>query len=111
MTTKLYVGNLSYDTTEEDLRELFAKAGNVESVALPTDRETGRPRGFGFVEMSTAAEAQKAISQLNGQTVRDREIKVNESRPQEQRGSGSGSRGGYSGSRDRAGGNRGRSRY
>lgn len=109
MTTKLYVGNLSYDTTEEDLRELFAKAGNVESVALPTDRETGRPRGFGFVEMSTAAEAQKAISQLNGQTVRDREIKVNESRPQEQRGSGR--QGGYSGSRDRVGGNRGRSRY
>jgi len=109
MTTKLYVGNLSYDTTEEDLRELFGKAGNVESVALPTDRETGRPRGFGFVEMSTAAEAQKAISQLNGQTVREREIKVNESRPQEQRGGGS--RGSYGGSRDRLGGNRGRSRY
>ncbi len=103
MTTKLYVGNLSYNTTEEDLRELFAKAGMVQSVALPTDRETGRPRGFGFVEMSTAAEAQKAISQLNGQTVR----KVNESRPQEPRGGDS--RGGYN--RNRGGYNRGRSRY
>lgn len=114
MTTKLYVGNLSYETTEDDLRELFAQAGTVESVALPTDRETGRPRGFGFVEMSTAAEAQKAISQLNGQTVRERQIKVNESRPREERGGsrggyGSGSRGGYGGGN--RGGARGRSRY
>jgi RNA recognition motif-containing protein len=101
MTTKLYVGNLSYDTTEDDLRELFAQAGTVQSVALPTDRETNRPRGFGFVEMSSAAEAQQAISMLNGQAVHDREIKVNEARPQAPRG---GSQGGYNR-------NRGRSRY
>ncbi len=92
MTTKLYVGNLSYDTTEEELQELFSQAGNVTSVALPTDRETGRPRGFGFVEMSTDEEARKAISMFNGQTVRERQIKVNESRPREE---GSRSGGGF----------------
>jgi RNA recognition motif-containing protein len=83
MTTKLYVGNLSYDTTEEELQELFSQAGNVTSVALPTDRETGRPRGFGFVEMSTEEEARQAISMFNGQTVRERQIKVDASRPRE----------------------------
>ncbi len=86
MTTKLYVGNLSYETTEEELQELFSQAGNVASVALPTDRETGRPRGFGFVEMSTEEEARKAITMFNGQTLRDRQIKVNESRPREEGG-------------------------
>ncbi len=101
MTTKLYVGNLSYDTTEDDLREMFAQAGTVESVALPVDRDTGRPRGFGFVEMSSAEEARKAISMLDGQTVRERQIKVNEAKPQAPRGGG---QGGY-------GGSRGRSRY
>jgi cold-inducible RNA-binding protein len=86
MTTKLYVGNLSYQTTEEELQELFAQAGSVTSVALPTDRETGRPRGFGFVEMATEEEARKAITMFNGQTLRERQIKVNESRPREEGG-------------------------
>jgi len=87
MTTKLYVGNLSYETTEEELQELFAQAGGVASVALPTDRDTGRPRGFGFVEMSSEDEARKAITMFNGQTLRDRQLKVNESRPREEGGS------------------------
>jgi cold-inducible RNA-binding protein len=90
MTTKLYVGNLSYETTEEELQELFAQAGSVTSVALPTDRETGRPRGFGFVEMATEEEARKAITMFNGQTLRERQIKVNESRPREDGGGRSG---------------------
>ncbi len=94
MTTKLYVGNLSYETTEEELQELFSQAGSVTSVALPTDRETGRPRGFGFVEMATEEEARKAISMFNGQTLRDRQIKVNESRPREEGGGGGGRSGG-----------------
>jgi superfamily II DNA/RNA helicase len=84
MTTRLFVGNLAYATTEEDLHELFARAGSVQSVALPTDRKTGRPRGFGFVEMSTQEDAHKAISMFDGQTLRDRQIKVNESRPREE---------------------------
>jgi cold-inducible RNA-binding protein len=92
MTTKLYVGNLSYETTEEELQALFSQAGSVTSVALPTDRQTGRPRGFGFVEMSTEEEARKAISMFNGQTVRERQIKVNESRPREDGGFRSGGR-------------------
>jgi cold-inducible RNA-binding protein len=90
MATKLYVGNLSYETTEEELQELFSQAGSVTSVALPTDRETGRPRGFGFVEMSTEEEARKAITMFNGQTLRERQIKVNESRPREDGGGRSG---------------------
>jgi RNA recognition motif-containing protein len=104
MTTKLYVGNLSYETTEEELQELFAQAGSVASVALPTDRETGRPRGFGFVEMSSEEEARKAITMFNGQTLRDRQIKVNESRPREEGG------GGRSGGGFRSGGGGGRQR-
>jgi RNA recognition motif-containing protein len=106
MTTKLYVGNLSYDTTEEELRELFAQAGSVQSVALPTDRETGRPRGFGFVEMATQEDARKAIGMFDGQTLRDRQLKVNESRPREEgRGGGGRSGGGF---RSRGGGGRSR---
>jgi cold-inducible RNA-binding protein len=96
MTTKLYVGNLSYETTEQELQELFAQAGGVASVALPTDRDTGRPRGFGFVEMASEDEARKAITMFNGQTLRDRQLKVNESRPREE-GGGNSSRGFSSG--------------
>lgn len=97
MSTKLYVGNLSYDTTEADLRELFSKAGEVTSVALITDRDSGRPKGYGFVEMGTQADAQKAVSMFNGSTFHDRQIKVDEARPREERRGGGGGRGGYSG--------------
>ena len=90
MNTRLYVGNLSYDTTEDKLRQLFTEAGPVQSVSLPTDRMTGRPRGFGFVEMETGADAAKAVSMLNGRTIDDREIKVNEAKPQESRSGSSG---------------------
>jgi len=107
MTTKLYVGNLSYATTEEELQELFAQAGGVQSVALPTDRETGQPRGFGFVEMATEEEARKAITMFDGQTLRDRQLKVNESRPREE---GRGGGGGRSGGGFRSGGGGGRAR-
>ncbi len=110
MNTKLYVGNLSYDTTEDELRELFSQAGTVESVILPTDRETRRPRGFGFVEMATPDEAQKAITMFDGQTVRERQIKVNESRPQEPRSSGD-RRGGGGGSRGESRGGFRRTRF
>jgi len=86
MTQKLYVGNLSYDTTEGSLRTLFAEYGEVESVNLITDRDTGRPKGFGFVEMATDQGAQAAISALNGKSVDDREIKVDRAKPQGERG-------------------------
>jgi RNA recognition motif-containing protein len=85
MASKLFVGNLSYQATEEDLRELFQQAGTVESVRIITDQFTGRPRGFGFVEMSTKEEAERAIEQLNGRLFRDRNLVVNEARPQPNR--------------------------
>jgi len=88
MEVKLYVGNLAYNTTEDDLRTLFAKAGQVASVALIKDRDTGASKGFAFVEMYTRAEAQKAISMFNGVTIGDRELKVNQARPREDRGNG-----------------------
>jgi RNA recognition motif-containing protein len=96
MAKKLYVGNMSYDTTEDALRDLFAGVGQVESVNIVTDRMSGRPRGFGFVEMSTEEEAQAAISQLNGATLDDRQINVAEARPQRPRSDrgGGGRRGG-----------------
>jgi RNA recognition motif-containing protein len=87
METKLYVGNLSYSTSEDDLMTLFAKAGTVKSVVIIKDRDTGRSKGFGFVEMETQAEAQKAISLLNGTQVQDRALTVNLARPREERGS------------------------
>jgi len=100
MSIKLYVGNLSYDTKEADLQELFAQVGPVASVALPTDRETGRMRGFGFVEMTSEADARTAIQRFNGTTLHDRQITVNEARPREERGGfGGGRSGGYGGSR------------
>jgi RNA recognition motif-containing protein len=90
MESKLYVGNLSYSTTEDDLRTLFAQAGNVASVAVIKDRDSGRSKGFAFVEMSNQAEAQKAISMFNGFSLQDRELKVSIARPREESG-----RGGY----------------
>ena len=86
MAAKLFVGNLSYQATEEDLRELFQQAGTVESVRIITDQFTGRPRGFGFIEMATKEEAEQAIDQLNGRLFRDRNLVVNEARPQAGRG-------------------------
>ena len=93
MPAKLFVGNLSFQATEEDLRELFAQAGTVETVRIITDQFTGRPRGFGFVEMATKEEAGKAVEMLNGRLFRDRNLVVDEARPQPQRSSG-GDRGG-----------------
>jgi RNA recognition motif-containing protein len=85
MTQKLYVGNLSYDTTEGSLRTLFAEYGEIESVNVIMDRVTGRPKGFAFVEMATDKAAQAAISALNGKSVDDREIKVDLAKPQGER--------------------------
>lgn len=85
MNKKLYVGNLSYNTTEAQVRELFAQVGEVESVSLITDRETGRAKGFGFVEMSTVEGGQEAIKRFNGYSVDNRSLTVNEARPREER--------------------------
>jgi RNA recognition motif-containing protein len=103
MSMKLYVGNLPYDMTEEQLKELFSEAGNVASAKIITDRQTGQPRGFGFVEMDTKAEGQKAISMLNGKTVDGRALAVNEARPQQKSFGGGGGRGGYGGGGGRGG--------
>jgi RNA recognition motif-containing protein len=105
MSKKLYVGNLSFNTTEQDLEEKFGEHGTVESANIIEDRETGRSRGFGFVEMSNDSEAQAAIEALDGQDMDGRNLKVNEAKPQENRGGGGGGgRGGYGGG---GGGNRG----
>ena len=97
MGKRLYVGNLSYNATELDLRDAFAKFGTVAEAKLVTDRDTGRPRGFGFVEMSTDAEAAAAIAGLNGQDLQGRALTVNEA--QERGGGGGGGRGGGRGGR------------
>ena len=86
MSMKLYVGNLSFNTTNQDLNDLFGEVGTVESTNIIEDRETGRSRGFAFVEMSTAAEAQAAISSLDGKEIDGRNLKVNEAKPREDRG-------------------------
>lgn len=86
MNSKLYVGNLSYSTTEDDLRTLFLQAGTVTSVALIKDRDSGRPKGFAFVEMGNQAEAQKAIQMFNGHSLGDRDLRVNLAQPREERG-------------------------
>lgn len=99
MNKKLYVGSLSYDTTDDGLRELFSSAGTVQSAEVIRDRYTGRSKGFGFVEMETVAEAEKAISEFNGATLDGREIKVAEAKPRRER-SGGFDRGG-GGRRDR----------
>jgi RNA recognition motif-containing protein len=89
---KLYVGNLSFDSTEADLKDLFGRHGTVDSVAVITDRETGRPRGFGFVEMSEASAAQDAIRALDGTEFGGRNIKVNEAQDKQRGGGGGGGR-------------------
>ncbi len=92
MSKKLYVGNLSFDSTEADLKDLFGRHGSVESVAVITDRETGRPRGFGFVEMSEESSAQDAIRALDGTDFGGRNIKVNEAQDRNRGGGGGGGR-------------------
>lgn len=93
----IFVGNLSFRTTEDEVRSLFAAYGTVDRVNLITDRDTGQARGFGFVEMSNDAEAERAIAELNGRQVGGRAINVNEARPKEDRGGGGGGRGGRGG--------------
>lgn len=109
MNKKLYVGNLSYNTTEDELRSFFEQAGEVASVAVIMDRETGRSKGFGFVEMATEDAAQKAVESLNGKELGRRNITVAEARPPREREGGfggggrssGGGRGGFGGGRDR----------
>jgi len=108
MGTKLYVGNLSFNTTENELQELFSQAGTVQEVTLMQDKFTGKSRGFAFITMSSEEDAQNAISKFNGQTVEGRALTVNEARPREPRPPGGGGRGygggggggGYGGSRE-----------
>jgi len=102
MSMKLYVGNLSFRTSSEELEQLFSQAGTVQSASVIEDRETGRSRGFGFVEMSSSEEGHAAIQQFNGKEVGGRALTVNEAKPREDRG---GSRGGF------GGGNRGGGGY
>src|SRR3954464_5992903 len=96
MGIKLYVGNLAFQTSSEDLQQLFAQVGTVESASIIEDRDTGRSRGFGFVEMGTKEESEAAIAQFNGKEFNGRNLTVNEARPREDRGGGGG-RGGYGG--------------
>ena len=96
MSMKLYVGNLAFQTSSEELQTLFSQAGTVESVSLIEDRETGRSRGFGFVEMSTKEEGAAAIQQFNGKDLGGRALNVNEAKPREDRGGGGGGRNGGS---------------
>jgi RNA recognition motif-containing protein len=108
MSIKLYVGNLSFQTSSDDLRDLFAQAGTVESANVVEDRDTGRSRGFGFVEMASKEEGEAAITQFNGKEFNGRNLTVNEARPREDRGGrgggGGGGRGGYGGGGNRGGG-------
>jgi cold-inducible RNA-binding protein len=115
MSTKLYVGNLAFQTTSQELQELFATAGTVESASVVEDRDTGRSRGFAFVEMSTKEEATSAIDQFNGKEVGGRQLKVNEAKPREDRSGGSrgfgGNRNGNGFGGNRGGGNYGSKRW
>ena len=104
MSKKLFVGNLSFNTTSADLESLFAEMGTCESATVVTDRDTGRSRGFGFVEMSSAGEAEKAIASLNGRDVGGRQINVSEAKARE-------GGGGGGGGRSRGNGFSGRNRY
>ena len=95
---KIYVGNLSYGVTEQDLRDEFEAFGKVDTISVVTDRDTGRPRGFAFVEMAEVSEGQAAITGINGKNINDRTVVVNEARPRnDNRGGGGG--GGYGGNR------------
>lgn len=105
--TNIFVGNLSYSTTQEDLQSIFAQYGSVERVNVVTDRDSGQPRGFAFVEMTSANEAQNAISQLNGTELHGRAMNVNEARPKP---AGNAGRGGFGGPRRSSGGG-GRGRW
>ena len=107
MDSKLYVGNLPYSATEEELSSLFSQAGAVTSVAIIKDRESGRSKGFAFVEMSSADEAQKAISLLHGRSLGGRDLRVSIARPREEGGGGGGGGGGRGGFRGGRGGDRG----
>lgn len=109
MPKKRYVGNLSYNTTEDDLREAFARFGDVQSAALIIDQASGRSKGFGFVEMASDENAAKAIAEMNGTTLLDRTITVNEARPKTDRGGSGYGGGGGRGDRGGFGGGRGRS--
>lgn len=113
----LYVGNLDFSTTEDDLRNAFAAHGTVERVSLMRDKFTGQPRGFAFVEMPDSGEAQKAIDAINGTAIRGRNVNVNEARPKTEHGGGGGGRGfgdrrggGGGGGKRSGGGGRGRDR-
>ena len=108
MSEKLYVGNLAFQTTSQELQQLFGQAGTVESASVIEDRDTGRSKGFAFVEMSTDAEATSAIEQFNGKEVGGRTLKVNEARPRENRSGGFGGNRGGGGGFGRNGGNQGR---
>ena len=111
MTIRLFVGNLNFKTTSEDLQELFGQVGEVQSASVVTDRETGRSRGFGFVEMASSDDGQRAIEQFNGKDFNGRNLTVNEARPREERGGGGGygggGGGGYGGGGGGGGGGRG----
>ncbi|HLM58772.1 MAG TPA: RNA-binding protein [Pyrinomonadaceae bacterium] len=111
MSMKLYVGNLSFNTSSSDLQDLFAQVGTVETANVVEDRDTGRSRGFGFVEMSSKEEGENAISQFNGKEIDGRSLTVNEAKPREDRGGsrgGGGGRGGFGGGGNRGGGGGGR---
>lgn len=115
MGSKLYVGNLSYNTTSSDLEQMFAAHGTVQSAEIISDRETGRSKGFGFVQMGSDAEAQAAIAALHGQQVDGRDLTVNEAKPKERTGGfgggGGGGRGGFGGGGGRGGSGGGRGGY
>ena len=108
MGSKIYVGGLPYATTDAQLQEIFSVHGTVESARVITDKFTGRSRGFGFVEMASSEDAQKAIQALNGTDLDGRNLTVNEARPQEKRSGGFGDRGGGGGERRGGGGGRNR---
>jgi len=103
MSMKLYVGNLTFATSNQDLQDLFGKVGTVQSASIIEDRDTGHSRGFGFVEMSSKEEGDAAIAQFNGKDLNGRELKVNEAKPRENRGGGGG-RGGFGGNGNGGGG-------